>query len=211
MNISAEWIINKAKKRIYAITHAKVVVRGKSTVDADLTAIENRLTAIEENGVPGSGSGVAINLAKALAVGEVTILTSGWEADENGYHLDITNSSITASVIPVMVVNPNSYDSAKECGLKGYCQSFDGYVRILSDSVPKSAITASFALIGQRDETDISGLPMASEDTAGLVKIGEGFVSDDGVISVDKDVVITKDNIADDDEATQKLINILNG
>ena len=110
-----------------------------------------------------------------------------------------------------MVVNPNSYDSAKECGLKGYCQSLDGYVRILSDSVPKSAITASFALIGQRDETDISGLPMASEDTAGLVKIGEGFVSEDGVISVDKDVVITKDNIADDDEATQKLINILNG
>lgn len=197
MNISAEWIINKAKKRIYAITHAKVVVRGKSTVDADLTAIENRLTTIEENG--------------ALAVGEVTIPTSGWEADENGYHLDITNSSITASVIPVMVVNPNSYASAKECGLKGYCQSFDGYVRILSDSVPKSAITASFALIGQRDETDVSGLPMASEDTAGLVKIGEGFVSEDGVISVDKDVVITKDNIADDDEATQKLINILNG
>jgi hypothetical protein len=40
---------------------------------------------------------------------------------------------------------------------------------------------------------------------------GEGFVSEDGVISVDKDVVITKDNITDDDEATQRLINILNG
>lgn len=203
MNISAEWIINKAKQRIYAITHAKVVVRGKSTVDADLTAIEHRLDDIEENGAPGSG-------LTAMAVGEVTIPTSGWEADENGYHLDITNSIVTSAVVPLLVIHPDSYDSAKDCELKGYCQSFEGYVRILSKFIPQSAIKASFALIGQKGQTNASGLPLASKDTAGLVKIGEGFVSNDGVVSVDKDVVVTKDAIANDDEATQKLANILN-
>ena len=39
MAMKAEWILNKAKQKIYAISHAKAVVRNNSTVDADLTAL----------------------------------------------------------------------------------------------------------------------------------------------------------------------------
>lgn len=49
MAISVEWIINKAKKRIYAISHAKAVVRGTSTVDADLALLENNISSFQES------------------------------------------------------------------------------------------------------------------------------------------------------------------
>ena len=49
MAISAEWIINKAKKKIYTISHAKAVVRGTSTVDADLALLENSITSFQES------------------------------------------------------------------------------------------------------------------------------------------------------------------
>lgn len=45
MAINVEWIINKAKKKIYAISHAKAVVRGDSTVDADLSLLEESVNS----------------------------------------------------------------------------------------------------------------------------------------------------------------------
>lgn len=49
MSISAEWILNKAKQKIYAISHAKAVVRNNSTVDADLTALETAVQALQDD------------------------------------------------------------------------------------------------------------------------------------------------------------------
>lgn len=49
MAISAEWIINKSKKKIYAISHAKAVVRGNSTIDADLALLEQSMTAFQQS------------------------------------------------------------------------------------------------------------------------------------------------------------------
>ena len=47
MSISLEWLVNKSKNKVYAVTHAKGVVRGGSTVDKDLTNIENNITSME--------------------------------------------------------------------------------------------------------------------------------------------------------------------
>lgn len=49
MAITAEWIINKSKKKIYAISHAKAVVRGSSTVDADLAQLEQNISAFQQS------------------------------------------------------------------------------------------------------------------------------------------------------------------
>ena len=45
--MKAEWIINAAKEKIYAISHAKAVFRGSNgnTVDTDLTNLENGLSS----------------------------------------------------------------------------------------------------------------------------------------------------------------------
>ena len=47
MAISAEWIINKAKQKIYVVTHAKAAARGDSTVDDDLTTIEANIADLQ--------------------------------------------------------------------------------------------------------------------------------------------------------------------
>lgn len=49
MAITAEWIINSAKKKIYAISHAKAVVRGNSTVDADLAVLEKNMAQFQKD------------------------------------------------------------------------------------------------------------------------------------------------------------------
>ena len=49
MAISAEWILNAAKQKIYAISHAKATIRGNSTVDADLTALEQNFTQFQSD------------------------------------------------------------------------------------------------------------------------------------------------------------------
>lgn len=43
--MNTEWIKNKHGQRVYAVSHAKAVVRGDSTVDTDLKKIENHYTA----------------------------------------------------------------------------------------------------------------------------------------------------------------------
>lgn len=47
MAITVEWIINKSKQKIYAVSHAKAVVRGNSTVDADLAVLEKNIDAFQ--------------------------------------------------------------------------------------------------------------------------------------------------------------------
>lgn len=56
MSIGAEWIINKAKNRIYAISHAKAVYRGSSTVDADLTSLETKMASVQSSILSHEGS-----------------------------------------------------------------------------------------------------------------------------------------------------------
>ena len=48
MTINTEWILNKNKERIYPVTHAKATVRGNSTVDEDLTMLEQRMQELQE-------------------------------------------------------------------------------------------------------------------------------------------------------------------
>lgn len=47
MAISAEWILNRARQKIYAISHAKAVVRNNKTVDDDLTELEKAVSQLQ--------------------------------------------------------------------------------------------------------------------------------------------------------------------
>lgn len=48
MAITAEWILNKNKKKIYAISHAKAVVRGNTTVEGSLSTIEENVSNLDK-------------------------------------------------------------------------------------------------------------------------------------------------------------------
>lgn len=226
MGIFGEWVLNKLKQRIYAVSHAKVVVRNKSTVDKDLTNLENRATSLEENvatvkqqvnnlgqniqsGIIADGTAI-IMLGTANATGEVTIPTEGWvkDADRDEYHLDIENSAINESIVPVVAVSPDHYDRAIECGLKPYCLTLEGILRLYADTAPSQPITASIALIGEKDNSvDVNNLPLATSTTAGVVKPGTGFTVDSntGALTVDTNVVVTDDDMVDESEMANTI------
>lgn len=220
MSISLEWLVNKAKKKVYAITHAKGVVRGNSTVDKDLTKVENdiismgttldnlniRVNNIAENGVGGGSTSVI--LGAATNAGDIMIPTEGWEANESGggYHLDITNSAIEDTTVPVVALAPDSFDVAMECKLKSYCRTYTGYMRLYAESVPTAEIEASLALIGTAES-----LPKATTLTAGVVKPSTGLQVEPGTgaLSVDPKQVATVDDLVDEDEVQQSINAIL--
>lgn len=226
MSIFGEWVLNKLKQRIYAVSHAKVVVRNKSTVDKDLTNLENRATSLEQNvatvrqqinnldhsvqsDIIADGTAI-IMLGTANATGEVTIPTEGWvkDANTNEYRLDIENSAINESIVPVVAVSPDHYDRATECGLKPYCRTLEGILRLYADSAPSQPITASIALIGEKDNSvDVNNLPLATSTTAGVVKPGTGFTVDSntGSLTVDTNVVVTDDDMVDESEMANTI------
>ena len=59
MATNSEWLKNKDKKRFYPVSHAKSTVRNSSTVDKDLSTLEEKVGAISETlengGLKGSG------------------------------------------------------------------------------------------------------------------------------------------------------------
>lgn len=194
--MNAEWVLNKLKKRIYAISHAKVVVRGKHTVDEDLTSLENRTKAVEEiiqQRLITEGN-VPVILGKAEVDGEVEITTDGWEREGDLYHLDITNSSISANTVAVVSVSPESYDAAESCLLKAYCRTYDGVLRLYAGAPPPTPIIASIALVGDN---------LVEGDGVNLNK-------STGALSIDRNVVITEDDLVNETDMIDTIRDTLN-
>ena len=219
MSISAEWVINKSKNRIYAVSHAQVIVRNRSTVDKDLTSLENRATESEDNITIVKqrlsnlmGGSALVMLGKTESAGEITIPTEGWTVDDlGGYHLDIENEAIDESIIPIIAVAPESYDAAIVCGLKPYCKTFDGndkgILRLYADSIPTLSITVSMALIGGGTAVTLESLPKASRLSAGVVQPSRGFIvnSDTGELNVDNNVIVTDDDLVDETQTIDDI------
>ena len=219
MSISAEWVINKSKNRIYAVSHAQVIVRNRSTVDKDLTSLENRATESEDNITIVKqrlsnlmGGSALVMLGKTESAGEITIPTEGWTVDDlGGYHLDIENEAIDESIIPIIAVAPESYDAAIVCGLKPYCKTFDGndkgILRLYADSIPTLSITVSMALIGGGTAVALESLPKASRLSAGVVQPSRGFIvnSDTGDLNVDNNVIVTDDDLVDETQTIDDI------
>ena len=219
MSISAEWVINKSKKRVYAVSHAQVVVRNRSTVDKDLTSLENRATESEDNITIVKqrlsnlmGGSALVMLGKTESAGEVVIPIEGWTVDDlGGYHLDIENEAIDESIIPIIAVAPESYDAAIICGLKPYCKTFDGndkgILRLYADSIPSRSILVSMALIGGGTAVTLESLPKASRLSAGVVQPSRGFIvnSDTGELNVDNNVIVTDDDLVNESETIDDI------
>lgn len=219
MSISAEWVINKAKNRIYTVSHAQVVVRNRSTVDKDLTKLENRATELEDDNTTVKqrlanlmGGSALVMLGKTESAGEVVIPIEGWEPDDlGGYHLDIENEAIDESIIPIIAVAPESYDAAIVCGLKPYCKTFDGddkgILRLYADAIPTLSITVSMALIGGGTAVGLESLPKASRLSAGIVQPSRGFVvnSDTGELNIDNDIIVTDNDLVDETQTIDDI------
>ena len=196
-SVGVEWIKNSEGKRIYTVSHSKAIIRGNKTVDQDLTALENvteehqeQLDALEDV-VKGNAW---IILGKATYGGEITIPAIGWEEENNMYSLEIANSQITETTMPLVALSPESHAIAIACGLKSYCRTFEGKMKIYADSPPAAELVASISLVG---ENLLSGKGLKVNALTGAV-------------GVDTNVVVTNDDMVDENEMKDDITDWLN-
>lgn len=106
MSIFGEWVLNKLKQRIYAVSHAKVVVRNRSTVDSDLTDLETRTAALE--GSVGSLRTRVTNLDNSIQDGIVDIVGATPKANKDTAGLVKIGDSVTVNAeTEALEVNPD--------------------------------------------------------------------------------------------------------
>ena len=197
MSIGLEWVKNSEGKRVYSISHAAAVIRNKSTVDADLTKLETDSADYKESieSLKQVVQGNAwIILGKATYGGEITIPAVGWTEEDDLFILEIENNQITESTMPIIATSPESYPVALNCGLKPYCRTFEGKLKIYADSPPVSELIASISLVG---ENTVSGKGLQVNALTGTV-------------SVDPNIVVMNDDVVDEDKMNTDINSWLN-
>lgn len=164
MTISAEWL-KRNGNRIYPVSHAKTIVRGSSTVDADLTALETTVngmsdpdtlvgslssltttaktdvvSAINEiDGAINSGRLSVVNVQR-LTFSNVNVATNAWTQDGDYYKATVALTGVTASMTPTVYF---SIEDATSGVFLGVAESYAGGVYIYAYEAPSSAITIS--------------------------------------------------------------------
>ena len=144
---------------------------------------------------------------------EISIPATGWQEMTGAkypYYINIPNEKITAEMIPMLTILPNSLEDASACGICPACETVAGAFRIFTKPAPDKAIAASLTLFTPKGGGGIAELPIATESALGAVKIGNGLtVQSDGTLSVNKDTVMTNEDLVDEEEAKADLAEIL--
>ena len=142
------------------------------------------------------------------------------EDEETGgcsLYCDAVIEGVTEDMFPVTAIHPNSLETARECELCQTARSMDGAVRFYAKQTPTGVINATVELSASTGTPGGGGggeyvLPVATRTRLGGVKIGDGIhVDADGTIYVDKDTVMTDDDLLDEDATEEDLRRILNG
>lgn len=155
---------------------------------------------------------------------EIIIPADGWtgNGDDEGdaeisgypYHVDIPVTGAKNSMTPILTIYPEYLDSAKN--ICQTAQTLEGTLRVYAKSAPSAEIKASLALIGGSGyiATASSGgdIPVASHTTLGGVILGPDFDTDaEGKLTVNKETVMTSEDLVDEEEVKQDVVNILDG
>lgn len=79
----------------------------------------------------------------------VTIPATGWTANGlqgYGYTVTITNSTITADMLPTLIVSDTDWSRAVACQLAPFCEAIAGGLKVYANSIPSTAINARVIL-----------------------------------------------------------------
>lgn len=118
---------------------------------------------------------------------EITVPVIGWEEDEDTgglfpIHIDIASEAITADLIPMFTILPESLKTSGDCGLCPAAQTLDGALRLYAKEVPSEPIHARLTLLDTTAGASSSSspsymIPAADGHTLGgvMVKPGSGL------------------------------------
>lgn len=153
---------------------------------------------------------------------DLIIPATGWtEAEEpsadHNYICDVAAASVTGELIPIGGPKLGSCDVANKAGVAPGCETLEGTVRFFAHEKPGDDIAAYIILLTQGQEgggnaSVEAGQGLAYGDDGKLtVKIGDGLAFDaTDALSVDKEDVLTEDDMADDNEVMQSMQEIIN-
>lgn len=200
-----------------------VIVSAEANVTANITYGE--VTA--EDFAAEIAARKAGDLAAAPFSTAAVIPADGWSLSSGKYSTEVTVEGVIDTMIPVVSIDTGSVDTADNAGMYPYAVTGDGTVTFYAANVPTKDISVTIALIKTDGSTDTLSadtsitytLPIASADTLGGVKIGDGItVAEDGTISVDTaDITGTVsteviENVsASDEEASEAISEIMDG
>lgn len=162
---------------------------------------------------------------------EVTIPADGWSEDEDEpedeegpermdefgnfpYRIDIPITGTRSRMTPIVTIYPQYLASARE--ICQTAETIDGAVRLYAKTAPTVDIKASIALVGGSGYIGTGGgggdIEPATRNTLGGVIIGPGInVDSSGKISVDKETVMTDEDLVDEGSVEQDVAEILDG
>lgn len=145
--------------------------------------------------------------------GELTIPAEGWVQDgEKGYTLEVEAPLVTERHVPLMALNRESRETAGKCKLDAGAETLAGKVRFWAKKVPEKAMEGTLVLLLQGELGSGVALWPASGDKLGGVKVGQGLlVAEDGTLSVDKETVMTGEDLVDEEKVMEKVTDILAG
>lgn len=159
-------------------------------------------------------------ISEAVVRREITIPAKGWnsctgleEAEQvagDCVYFDLEQEDVEGDHVPAVSIYPQFLETATACGLLPVANCLDGKVRFFAATSPGKEIKAQLVLVRPSVGFAPSGpgslytLPIATADTLGGVKIGDGIgVTVDGTISADASEAVAKQM------ATQEEIDAL--
>lgn len=158
-------------------------------------------------------------IAQATVKKTITLPTDGWqqpeaggegddeEIDTYGPYYDAEAEGVTAEMVPMVTIHPDSLSTARECELCMSAKTIDGAVRFFTRKEPTSPINVTLTLLCASNGTPGGGggggeyvLPTATATRLGGVKVGSNLrVKQDGTLSADIDDQLIREEL---DEVT---------
>lgn len=190
--------------------HAKIITEATSKALKELEESgqimsEDRVKElIKEGGGGGSGGGYYGRYDLALSA-------SGWQEAQDAegkpyqYIYDAELADSKSTLVPIGAVLADSFHTANNAGILPGCETFDGYVRFYSSSVPEDDVQLTVILFGKGGGN--SDLTIATREQLGHVKVGDGIdVTEDGVIS--SNAKVSQEQIATTGDTSEMLDDI---
>lgn len=174
------WVTSAQGEQVYAVSHARAVVRGDSTVDADLSRLEELLDCY--------GS---------FTVTNAVVNVDAWEEDSEGVHAVVPVTGITPETLVLARAYADDDSIKSQCGLRDGCLTEAGTVTFYALLPPTDIISFTIvAMFSQSAEKDIEvsapetptiayyKIPIATAETVGGVKVGGNLeITEDGTLS----------------------------
>lgn len=198
-----------------ASAHMERLAQFLASHNADLNAhpeLMAQVTALVNTAIAGAQSG-------SVLIRDITISAEDWaelEETDNGcaWRVDAAVEGATGEHVPLVFLSRDALNAAKLAGLSPSAETQSGVVQLWSKDKPRESIACTIVLLAQKSEggSGVYALPVASESTLGAVKVGDGLsVASDGTLSVNKETVMTDEDLVDENEVRDSVATILGG